>query len=232
LLLVIIAAASVAACKGAGKQPPKAPATSTAANQTAAPGAPTAAAVLSVVSGTEVVLCDGKTKVTVPPGTPGTAVAGSLMAEWFRKNPNANWEAEERERHTLEPAADNRELVGQGQGQTYGKVSEAEVALWKAETERMAIEGSRVFHSGDELGSTIGVSCDMCHPHAANTHPETYPKFQTQLGSVALLRDMINWCIQHPVRGKPFASDDPRMRALESYILAQRKGKKLDYGKH
>jgi cytochrome c len=182
--------------------------------------------------GTEVVLCDGQTKVTVPPGTPGTAVAGSLMAEWLRKNPSASWEAEERERHTLQPAAENTELIGQLQGQTYGQVTAQDVALWKTETERVALEGSRVFHSGDELGSTVGVSCDMCHPHAANTHPETYPKFQAQLGRVALLRDMINWCIQHPVRGKPLASDDPKMRALESYILAQRKGKPLDYGKH
>jgi len=43
----------------------------------------------------------------------------------------------------------------------------------------------------------------MCHPDGANTHPETYPKFQTQLQRVALLRDMINWCIENPVKGKP-----------------------------
>jgi cytochrome c len=71
----------------------------------------------------------------------------------------------------------------------------------------------------------------MCHPHAANTHPETYPKYQRQLGRVALLRDMINWCIEHPVRGKPLTSDDPRMRALEAYIAAQRTGKTMQYGK-
>jgi thiosulfate dehydrogenase len=63
-------------------------------------------------------------------------------------------------------------------------------------------------------------------------HPETYAKFQPQIGRVVFLRDMINWCIEHPVRGKPLASDDPRMRALEAYILAQRKGKALDYGRH
>jgi hypothetical protein len=134
-------------------------------------------------------------------------------------------------RHT-QPAADNADLIGQVSGQTYGKITAQDVALWTAETERMSLEGSRVFHSSDELGSTVGVSCDMCHPHAANTHPETYPKFQAQLGRVALLRDMINWCIQHPVRGKPLASDDPKMRALEAYVLAQRKGKALDYGRH
>ncbi len=103
--------------------------------------------------------------------------------------------------------------------------------MWRRETVKAVTEGSRVFHSADELGSQIAVSCDMCHPNAANTHPETYPKFQEQLGRVALLRDMINWCIEHPVRGTRLAPDDPKMRALESYILAQRKGKVLDYGK-
>jgi thiosulfate dehydrogenase len=180
---------------------------------------------------TEVLLCDGQTKIEVAPGTPGTAVAGALMSEWMRKNPNANWEAEERERHTLQPSADNSELIGQVQGQTYGQVNAQDVALWKTETERAALAGSEIFHSGDQLGSTIGVSCDMCHPHAANTHPETYPKYQPQLGRVALLRDMINWCVQHPVRGPGFASDDPKMRAMEAYIYAQRKGKVLEYGK-
>jgi hypothetical protein len=180
----------------------------------------------------EVTLCDGQTKIDVPPGASPTSISSALMVEWLRKNPNSNWEAEERERHTLQPAAENKELVGQIQGQTYGKVSEQDVALWKAETERVALAGSGVFHSADQLGSTISVSCDMCHPHAANTHPETYPKFQNQLGRVVLLRDMINWCIEHPVRGKPLAADDPRMRALEAYILAQRKGKVLEYGKH
>jgi len=181
---------------------------------------------------TEVLLCDGQTKVDVAQGTPGTAVAGALMAEWLRKNPNSSWEAEERERHTLQPAADNAALIGQVQGQTYGQVTAQDVTLWKTETERVALAGSEVFHSGDQLGSTIGVSCDMCHPHAANTHPETYPKFQAQLGRVALLRDMINWCIQHPVRGKALDSEDPKMRAMEAYIYAQRRGKTLEYGKH
>jgi thiosulfate dehydrogenase len=154
------------------------------------------------------------------------------MNEWIRKNPNQSWEKVVRGEHGLEPAADNKNLVGQRQGPTYGAVTEQDVALWKTETETLALAGSRVFHSGDELGSTVGVSCDMCHPHAANTHPETYPKFQAQLGRVVLLRDMINWCMQHPVRAQPLSADDPRMRAMEAYIYAQRRGKVLEYGKH
>jgi len=72
----------------------------------------------------------------------------------------------------------------------------------------------------------------MCHPNAANTHPETYPKYQVQLQRVALLRDMINWCIENPVKGKALPDDSRTMRALEAYIIAQRKGQKLDYGRH
>lgn len=114
---------------------------------------------------------------------------------------------------------------------TYGKISEVDVVTWERETLKFVTEGSSIFHSGDALGSEIAVSCDMCHPDASNTHPETYPKFQVQLGRVALLRDMINWCIEHPVRGKVLEPDSAQMRALEAYIFAQRKGKELAYGK-
>ena len=72
----------------------------------------------------------------------------------------------------------------------------------------------------------------MCHPDASNTHPETYPKYQVQLQRVALLRDMINWCIENPVKGKIMDPNDVRLRALEAYILEQRKGVALAYGKH
>jgi thiosulfate dehydrogenase len=214
------------AAAGSSSLPPR-----SAASTTSTTATPAAAETGEASGGTDVLLCDGQTKVTVAAGTPGTSVAGALMTEWLRKNPSANWEAEERERHTLQPAADNSASVGQMQGTTYGRVTQQDVTLWKVEAERMATAGSAVFHNADDLGSTVGVSCDMCHPHAANTHPETYPKFQPQLGRVVLMRDMINWCIEHPVRGKALDADDPKMRALEAYILAQRKGRALDYGR-
>jgi thiosulfate dehydrogenase len=136
--------------------------------------------------------------------------------------------------HAFHPPADNSALLEgeQGEGHAYGDVTERELVIWARETEKMVAEGSRVFHDAGLLGSTNGISCDMCHPHAANTHPETYPKYQTQLGRVALLRDMINWCIENPARGKPLEPDDPRMRALEAYIAAQRSGVEMNYGKH
>jgi thiosulfate dehydrogenase len=113
---------------------------------------------------------------------------------------------------------------------SFGEPTQREQAIWKAELDKLVAEGDRLFHS-DEIG-TNGVACAMCHPHASNTHPETYPKFQTQLKKVALLRDMVNWCILNPLEGKELAADDPRMLALEAYILAQRRGKPLEAGKH
>jgi cytochrome c553 len=156
------------------------------------------------------------------------------MDQWRRQHPDQEWEAAVRRSWTVKPPFDNSYVLQgeQAEGNAYGHYTKMDVLAWARENERAAMEGARVFHSGDELGSTISVSCDMCHPDAANTHPETYPKFQVQLGRVALLRDMINWCLQHPVRAPAMAADDPRMRAMEAYILAQRQGTPLNYGKH
>lgn len=113
---------------------------------------------------------------------------------------------------------------------SFGEPTKREQMIWNAELDKLVAEGDRLFHS-DELG-TNGVACAMCHPHASNTHPETYPKFQAQLKKVALVRDMVNWCILNPLEGVELPHDDDRMRALEAYILSQRTGKTLDVGKH
>jgi thiosulfate dehydrogenase len=188
---------------------------------------------------TKVELCDGQHSVSVAPDsarTPaqGQAISDALMAQWRLANPGSDWDRAEREAHAIQPPADNQAVLRGEQrvGQTQGQFDERHVLEWQRDVELAVLGGSRVFHSADELGSTIAVSCDMCHPHAANTHPETYPKFQTQIGRTVLLRDMINWCLEHPVRAPPMAADDPRMRAMEAYILAQRKGATMDYGRH
>ena len=49
---------------------------------------------------------------------------------------------------------------------------------------------------------------------------------------MALLRDMVNWCILNPLEGKELAENDPQMKALEAYILTSRKGIALEAGKH
>lgn len=182
-------------------------------------------------------LCDGETSIEVKGVKPGDLltreqgqqIADTLMKAWRSKHPDAEWVVAAADSQPPQPGAGTS---AGAQFQTYGAFTERDQQIWKDSTDRLVAEGKRIFHDAKALGGTNAVSCDMCHPDGSNTHPETYPKFQVQLGRVALLRDMINWCIENPVRGKPFADDDPRLKALEAYILAQRKGVALDYGKH
>lgn len=94
-----------------------------------------------------------------------------------------------------------------------------------------AVQVGRDLWTSPDLG-TNGVACAQCHPNAANTHPETYPKFQQQLGAVVALRDMINWCIQNPLEGEPLALDSSQMVAIEAYVTYERRGVPLAPGKH
>lgn len=118
------------------------------------------------------------------------------------------------------------------QAKQASKWTDRDRMTWEREQKRIIAEGDKLFHDWKAIGGTIGISCDMCHPNASNTHAETYPKFQTQLKKVAALRDMINWCIENPMKGKPLALDDPRILALEAYMTAERKGVPLAPGKH
>ena len=201
-----------------------------------------------------VVLCDGQTSAEIPGVREGEqptraqaqGVVDQLMAEWRRKNPDARWDDTVQLAQANPPgqaAAGGATAGGAGglpaapqgdlqSGHTYGAFTERDEKIWAAETEKFVAQGKAIFHDAQAVGSANSISCDMCHPDGSNTHPETYPKFQVQLGRVALLRDMINWCIQNPSRGKPMPDDDPRLKAMEAYILAQRKGVTLEFGKH
>jgi thiosulfate dehydrogenase len=108
--------------------------------------------------------------------------------------------------------------------------TEEDQKRWMDEYMSVVNEGRALWGSPD-LG-TNGVACGQCHPNAANTHPETYPKFQQQLGRVIALRDMINWCLQNPLEGVPLEMDDARMVALEAYIAHERRGVPMAPGKH
>jgi len=195
---------------------------------------------------TIVTLCDNETEIVIAGLKPGQAlehgaafqVADRFMDEWKKKNPGSNWimamnmkpgppiAMQVRRAATAEPVSATK------QAGVYSGFTAADEFIWKTELDKFIAEGNRIFHDAQAVGGTIGVSCDMCHPNAANTHPETYPKYQVQMQKVALLRDMINWCIQHPAKGKPLADDDPKLRAMEAYIMAQRAGKAMEPGKH
>ncbi|MFA6957550.1 MAG: cytochrome C [Thermoanaerobaculia bacterium] len=108
--------------------------------------------------------------------------------------------------------------------------TKADLERWQKEY-MSVVEKGRALWTSPELG-TNGVACAQCHPNAANTHPETYPKFQQQLGRVIALREMINWCIRQPLEGEPLKLDDPKMIAIEAYIAYERRGVAMTPGKH
>lgn len=108
--------------------------------------------------------------------------------------------------------------------------TQQDLARWQGEYMAVVNKGRELFTDA-KLGSN-GVACAQCHPNAANTHPETYPKFQKQLGKVAGAWEMVNWCIRNPLEGKNLAADDPRMTALLAYMTHERRGVKLEPGRH
>jgi len=101
---------------------------------------------------------------------------------------------------------------------------------WESEYLSVVQEGRGLWVSAD-LG-TNGVACAQCHPNAANTHPETYPKFQQQLGRVVALRVMINWCWMNPFEVAALDLDSAEMVAIETYVHYERRGVALAPGKH
>jgi thiosulfate dehydrogenase len=100
-------------------------------------------------------------------------------------------------------------------------------------------KGDLLFHGdaatekkmGVKLSST-GMACAMCHPMTSDTHPQTFPKFQVQVGKFATLRDMINWCIEKPNQGEKIDPESEAMKALEAYITWSNQGSVLVPGRY
>jgi thiosulfate dehydrogenase len=105
-----------------------------------------------------------------------------------------------------------------------------------ADLKKYADEFAASVKRGEDLshGGIKGndVACAQCHPNGANMHPETYPKFQKQLGKVAQFPEMVNWCVENLLEGKPFALDSAEMTDVVAYNVWERRDVKLAPGKH
>ena len=131
-------------------------------------------------------------------------------------------------RHFIAPLALCTVLASQAAAAD--EFTQDDVARWQAQF-MSVVEAGRALWSDGKLGAN-GVTCARCHPNAANTHSEAYPKFQKQLGRVAPLWEMINWCLRNPLEGKALGANDPKIIALQAYITYERRGVPLDPGKH
>ena len=96
--------------------------------------------------------------------------------------------------------------------------------------------GDQLWHTGEGEGgkhpklSTNGLGCANCHPDASATQPESWPKYQSNLGKVGTMREMFNWCIQVVQRGKGYALDSKEMIAMEAYASYMNRGAALNPG--
>jgi len=126
------------------------------------------------------------------------------------------------------PAKANKDAVTPAQLNAYEQVFMDEVK-----------KGDLLFHGDEATEKKMGVklsahgeACAMCHPMASDTHPFTYPKFQTSMNEFATLRDMINWCIEHPNEGEKIDPQSEAMKALEAYITWSNTGTVLRPGRY
>ena len=185
-------------------------------------------------------LCDGEGRMDIAGLRPGEilprvqarALAEEMLKRWRKSQGEARWASWVRGAEATTEVAPQAPAGAPPEAAQPTKFTARDQMLWKLEQDKWIAEGYRFYHSPTDLGGTTGVSCDMCHPDGSNTHPETYPKYQAQLKKTALLRDMINWCIQNPEKGSPLPEGDARLRAVEAYILSARRGVPLDAGRH
>ena len=90
--------------------------------------------------------------------------------------------------------------------------------------------GRDLWHGSKPSMTNNGLACGNCHPDAAASNPQTFPKYQADLGKVIPLRDMINWCIMVPQGGQALDVNGEDMVAMEAYAFALHNGIKIAPG--
>jgi thiosulfate dehydrogenase len=108
--------------------------------------------------------------------------------------------------------------------------TDAQLANQQQELLEVVNKGRDLWHGSNPDMSTNGLACGNCHPDAAASNPQTFPKWVSEIGSVAPLRDMINWCIVHPMDGKALDVNSADMVALEAYAFYLYRGQSIQPG--
>jgi len=108
--------------------------------------------------------------------------------------------------------------------------TEAQLAEQQQELLDVVNHGRDLWHGSNPEMSTNGLACGNCHPDAAASNPQTFPKWVSEIGDVAPMREMINWCIVHPQNGKALDVSGKDMVALEAYAFYLYRGQKIEPG--
>ena len=113
----------------------------------------------------------------------GQTIAEALMDSVDARptpTPRRGWRRSAPSTRIVDAGRQLRRWSASGQGATVRRRSPSDdVAIWQRETLKLVVDGlERLPQRRPSSAAPSRVSCDMCHPDAANTHPETYPKFQ------------------------------------------------------
>ncbi len=108
--------------------------------------------------------------------------------------------------------------------------TDAQLANQQQELLEVVNKGRDLWHGSNPAMSSNGLACGNCHPDAAASNPQSFPKWVSEIGSVAPLRDMINWCIVHPQDGKALDVNSADMVALEAYAFYLYRGQAIQPG--
>lgn len=90
--------------------------------------------------------------------------------------------------------------------------------------------GHELWHGARADMSNNGLACANCHPDAAATNPQTFPKFMPMFNRVVPYRDMVNWCIETPQGGKALDAKSEDLTALEAYSFYWHRGRPVEFG--
>jgi thiosulfate dehydrogenase len=90
--------------------------------------------------------------------------------------------------------------------------------------------GYNLWHGSSPDTTTVGLACGNCHPDAAASNPQTFPKYLPMFGKVVPFRTMVNWCIENPQLGKALDVNSDEMAAMEAYAFYLHRSRPIEPG--
>lgn len=90
--------------------------------------------------------------------------------------------------------------------------------------------GYNLWHGSKPTMQSNGLACGNCHPDAAASNPQTFPKFIPAFNRVASFAEMVNWCVENPQAGKALDIQGPEMNAMAAYAFELHRGRVVEPG--
>jgi thiosulfate dehydrogenase len=106
----------------------------------------------------------------------------------------------------------------------------AELQTMEARLLASVQRGFDIWHGAKASTANNGLACANCHPDAAATNPQTFPKFMPMFNKVVPYREMVNWCILNPQGGKAEDVNGEDMTALEAFSFYLHRGRPIEPG--